>query len=256
MAQAVVLRAGVPITRDDLARRCWALAQLFETLPPGPIMPLFRRVGDLMVGLMAAQQGGRSVILPHDEAPPAVRMVLAENPQAQSLCAPGETAFLEFSPHIVDMDSLGCGGPTSDSVWREDLSVTLYTSGTTGRPVGHCHGRPFILAAMAAWRAAIMPDEIATTLIATVPGQHMFGFESSVLLPLACPWLTVQEGRPFYPADIVQALLSAPNRRLLITTPLHLRALLEQKIPLPPIYRIVTATAPLSHECSRSRLRC
>ncbi|HAJ22401.1 MAG TPA: AMP-ligase, partial [Rhodospirillaceae bacterium] len=112
----------------------------------------------------------------------------------------------------------------------------------------HCHGRDFIQAAMAAWRDAIVPDAHPTTLVATVPGQHMFGLESAVLLPLGCPWVTVLEERPFYPTDIVRVLESVPNRRVLITTPLHLRALLEQKIALPEIYRIVTATAPLAPE--------
>jgi acyl-coenzyme A synthetase/AMP-(fatty) acid ligase len=224
------------------------LAQILDTQPIGPVIPLFRRVGDLMVGLMAAQQVGRPVILPNDEAVSALRMVLVDNPGALVLCAPNESVYHEFSPLIVDIDSFDTSETAPDSVWRDDASIILYTSGTTGRPVAHCHGCDFIQAAMAAWRDAIVPDARDTTLVATVPGQHMFGLESTVLLPLGCPWVTILEERPFYPADIVRALNSVTNRRVLITTPLHLRALLEQKIALPEIYRIVTATAPLAPE--------
>ena len=244
----IVLRDGVPISRDDIARRSHALARVIDALPPGPVIPLFRWVGDLMVGLIAAQQVGRAVILPNDEAASAVRMVIADNPGATVLSAPNETDYREFAPVIVDMESLDSPQFAPDIIWRDDASVILYTSGTTGRPVAHCHGRNFILAAMAAWRDAIVPDACHTTLISTVPGQHMFGLESTVLLPLGCPWVTILEERPFYPADIVRVLNSVTNRRVLITTPLHLRALIEQKVALPEIYRIVTATASLAPE--------
>tara|TARA_R100001143_G_scaffold56064_1_gene52470 strand:+ start:4979 stop:6559 length:1581 start_codon:yes stop_codon:yes gene_type:complete len=246
--QPIVLRQGVPIWREDITRRSHALALLLKAQPPGPVIPLFRRVGDLMVGLMAAQQVGRAVILPNDEAVSAVRLVMADNPGALVLCAPNETVYHEFAPLIVDIDSFDISEAAPEIDWRDDAAVILYTSGTTGRPVAHCHGRDFIQAAMAAWRDAIVPDAHPTTLVATVPGQHMFGLESAVLLPLGCPWVTVLEERPFYPTDIVRVLESVPNRRVLITTPLHLRALLEQKIALPEIYRIVTATAPLAPE--------
>ena len=48
------------------------------------------------------------------------------------------------------------------------------------------------------------------TLVATVPAQHMFGFESSVLLALHSG-AAFDAGRPFYPADVVPC--SPPRRR-------------------------------------------
>ena len=52
-------------------------------------------------------------------------------------------------------------------------------------------------------------------------------------------------GRPFFPDDVARALRQAAAPRLLITTPVHLRALIESGIALPPLAGVVSATAPL-----------
>ena len=48
--------------------------------------------------------------------------------------------------------------------------------------------------------------------------------------------------------DIARALAAMPEPRLLATTPVHLRALVESGVALPPLCGIVSATAPLSQE--------
>jgi acyl-coenzyme A synthetase/AMP-(fatty) acid ligase len=58
----------------------------------------------------------------------------------------------------------------------------------------------------------------------------------------------VHGGRPFFPADVVAALADVPAPRLLVTTPIHLQALLRDPAPLPPLAAITSATAPLSRE--------
>ena len=52
-------------------------------------------------------------------------------------------------------------------------------------------------------------------------------------------------GPAFYPADIRDALADAPGPRVLVTTPLQLRALLAAASDLPALARIISATAPL-----------
>jgi hypothetical protein len=59
-------------------------------------------------------------------------------------------------------------------------------------------------------------------IVATVPPQHSYGFESSVLLALL-GGAAFDSGRPFYPADIVAALERLPRPRALVTTPFHLK---------------------------------
>jgi len=68
-----------------------------------------------------------------------------------------------------------------------------------------------------------------------------------VLMALA-NGLALHAARPFYPADVKTALEDVQGDRVLITTPVHLRALLEEDIELPALRLIVCATAPLSPE--------
>jgi acyl-coenzyme A synthetase/AMP-(fatty) acid ligase len=58
----------------------------------------------------------------------------------------------------------------------------------------------------------------------------------------------VHEARPFFPVDIAAALAAAPQPPLLVTTPVHLRALVEAGVALPLLAGIVTSTAPLAAE--------
>ncbi len=53
-------------------------------------------------------------------------------------------------------------------------------------------------------------------------------------------------GRPFYPEDIRSALMAVPGRRLLVTTPIHVRACVTEGTLLPELELILSATAPLS----------
>jgi acyl-coenzyme A synthetase/AMP-(fatty) acid ligase len=78
-----------------------------------------------------------------------------------------------------------------------------------------------------------------------VPPHHMYGFETTVLLPLHAH-TTTWCGAAFYPEDVAAALRAVPEPRMLITTPLQLRAMLHASVQLPVLDRIISATAPLS----------
>jgi len=131
-----------------------------------------------------------------------------------------------------------------------------FTSGSTGQPKTYpklwssVHGSTALNAA-AIRRALAIADQDAATripaIVATVPPQHMYGMELSVLLPLI-GGMAVHAGRPLFPADIALALGELPPPRVLVSTPLHLRALLESSQPFPDTALIVSATAPLDRE--------
>jgi acyl-coenzyme A synthetase/AMP-(fatty) acid ligase len=137
----------------------------------------------------------------------------------------------------------------------------VFTSGSTGTPVPHekTFGSLVACVQVEAQRLGL-PERPSHTIVATVPPQHMYGLESSVLLPLASGHALCAE-RPFYPADICAALAAVPRPRVLVTTPLHLRALMASELELPAIDLIVSATAPLAaqlaaevEECCATRL--
>jgi acyl-coenzyme A synthetase/AMP-(fatty) acid ligase len=145
--------------------------------------------------------------------------------------------------------------PRIERPWRVptiDAARTVafvFTSGSTGVPVPHpkTWGRLIQCVRECARRLEVSG---ATALLATVPAQHMYGFESSVLLPLASGAALCAQ-RPFYPADVCHALDSLPRPRALITTPIHLRALMAYPDALPAADLIVSATAPLSQELAQ-----
>ena len=82
-------------------------------------------------------------------------------------------------------------------------------------------------------------------LVGTVPPQHVYGLESTVLMVMQ-GGLALHARRPFYPADIRAELASLPRPRGLVTTPVHLRVLLAEADELPPADFLLCATAPLS----------
>ena len=92
------------------------------------------------------------------------------------------------------------------------------------------------------------------TLIGTVPHAHSYGLESTVMLPLQHGLLLTAE-RPFFPADVAAALRDSEPPGILVTTPVHLRALTEDAagpglhVPVRAGF-VLSATAPLSAECA------
>ncbi len=132
----------------------------------------------------------------------------------------------------------------------EDQLVAIgFTSGSTGTPGANSKTWGSFLTSTAQNLHALrnLWGDAQPALVATVPSQHMYGMEMAVLLPLLAP-ATLQAGRPFFPQDVAQALAEVAEPRLLITTPVHLKALVESGVCLPPLAGIVTATAPLPQE--------
>jgi acyl-coenzyme A synthetase/AMP-(fatty) acid ligase len=152
-------------------------------------------------------------------------------------------------PQIAFPDG-DCVPPTGSraipSLPADSLAAYVFTSGSTGAPIPHSkHWAGLVRNARAEARSLGLADGRTHAVVATVPPQHMYGFESSVLLSLhggVAAW----SGRPFYPADIAAALASVPRPRILVTTPFHLRSLLDAEIDVPAVDRVVSATAPLS----------
>jgi len=128
----------------------------------------------------------------------------------------------------------------------EQQAVVLFTSGSTGRPTPHLRRwGSMVRASRAAGERLGTGAMPGATIIGTVPQQHSYGLESTVLLALQ-QGLTLHGARLFYPADIVSCLAEAARPRILVTTPIHLRAMLADPSTLPPLDLVVSATAPLT----------
>lgn len=128
----------------------------------------------------------------------------------------------------------------------EQIAALVFTSGSTGLPVVHkkTWGKLVINVQSEGKRLGVVAGS-GYTIVGTVPPQHMYGFESTVLIAMqnACAF---ESSKPFYPADIERVVGHAPRPRALITTPFHLRALLTELESPARVDLLVSATAPLA----------
>jgi acyl-coenzyme A synthetase/AMP-(fatty) acid ligase len=123
-------------------------------------------------------------------------------------------------------------------------AAVVFTSGSTGRPAPHAKPwRKLVAGARAAAAAFELAD--GASFLGTVPPQHMWGLEATVMLPLQTGG-AVHACRPLFPSDVAAWLAELPAHRVLVTTPLHVRACTEDAVRLPELDLIVSAAAPLA----------
>ena len=138
----------------------------------------------------------------------------------------------------------------------EQPAVILFTSGSTGRPQPAAKDWGTLeRSARAAGKRLGIAQLRGATVIGTVPHHHSYGLESVILLGLL-HGLAIDAGWPLYPSDIRAALARAPGPRILVTTPVHLRALLAEPEDMPRADLILSATAPLPAELATAAEAC
>lgn len=200
-----------------------------------------------MVAFCAAALRGQVTLLPSSRAPQAVTEVMRVHPGCYAL---GEQALDCPPPGYHRLPPLdiapAVAAPRVPRIAADQIVAIGYTSGSTGVPNASAKTWRSLRASTAGNLAMLRAQVDGTfAIVATVPPQHMYGLETSVLLPLLGSH-SVHAGRPFFPADVAQALSRAPAPRVLVTTPVHLRALVESGVTLPPLAAVLSATAPLS----------
>ena len=199
------------------------------------------------VGLAACLTRGKVSLLPSTHTPEVIRQLRAFAPDVVCLSDESECAIaLPRVRYPAGAAALPAGEAPVPMIEAARVAAYVFTSGSTGTPVPHrkTWGRLLACVREESLRLGLADG---TALVATVPPQHMYGFESSVLMALAGGHALCAE-RPFYPADIAAALAGVPRPRVLVSTPVHLRALAAAGIALPPTELIVCSTAPLSQQ--------
>ncbi|MCI4569191.1 AMP-binding protein [Lysobacter sp. CFH 32150] len=200
-----------------------------------------------LVAFCAVALRGQVNLLPPSRAPAVVADVLSRH--ADSYCL-GDCDLESPPPHYWRLPDVLPNATGSVPMLADDALVAIgFTSGSTGRPQPNPKTWGSFRTSTAQNLVALgdLWGDEAPHLVATVPPQHMYGLELSVLLPLLGV-AAVHAARPFFPEDIARALHDAQAPRVLVTTPVHLRALVEAGVVLPPLAGIVSATAPLAPE--------
>ena len=231
------------VAQGRFARHVRAVA---ATLPQAPFaVNLCEDRYRFLVAFCAAALRGQTTLLPSSRAPSAVAEVQARHSGSYCLgdgpLAPRHERFHCLPVQLPELDG------ALPAIAADALVAIGFTSGSTGQPGAHAKHwdslRTSTWQNVAALDGLLDPD--GSWLVATVPPQHMYGLEMSVLLPLLGP-VAVHTARPFFPRDVAGALADSPVPALLASTPVHLRALVESGIAFPPVAGIVSATAPLS----------
>lgn len=152
--------------------------------------------------------------------------------------------------------SLLTSKPIIDSSLSLEIDITqlaaiVFTSGSSGKP--KANPKQWGLLVDSAQRVATQlkinhPSQ--HTLVATVPPQHMYGFETTIIFPLVTG-VCVHDGKPFFPDDIRQTISTVNEPVILVTSPVHLRACNQAKLKWPTIDFILSATAPLSTQLAK-----
>jgi acyl-coenzyme A synthetase/AMP-(fatty) acid ligase len=238
MSRPIAWRDGLPVSLREFARDVGLIAQ---PLPRDAAMiNLCEDRYHFVAAYAAALSRGHAVLLPPSRAEEVVREVAGANPGSYR-CDDGDVLL------ALNAGNAGDGVP-ADIV--ADRAVMIgFTSGSTGQPKRFPKLWRSVNGSNACNAAAIrhalqIEADAPAWIVATVPPQHMYGMELSVLLPLI-GGMAVHSGRPLFPADIAQALEEVPTPRVLVSTPLHLRAMVDSDQMFPPTNLIISATAPL-----------
>jgi len=249
----VAHRAEGAVTRQQFLSEVHQLAAL---MPKGS--HLLNLCGDryrFSVGLAAAILSGKISLLPPTQTTEVVRQIKAY----------AADVFVLTDSELCTVNLPQLRYPVMDASTPDTIEVpqipntqriaVVFTSGSTGIPQPHPKTWGALVRSVQseAQRLEVTQD---CTLIGTVPPQHMYGFETTLLMAW-CNGAAISHAQPFYPADICQALSAVPMPRILVSSPLHLRAWLNAQLPLPELTGVVSATALMpAHLAEDIETRC
>jgi len=213
-----------------------------------------------LVTLLATLRNAGLMVLPPSGSDADIAAVLSAQPNTIVVgdAAPGGDPACESA--IRQGVYVGCrpewkpgAASASDLAWQpawDAVAVILHTSGSTGEPQPQAKTLRH-LATGALLLGARLDAEIegglrgVDHLVCSVPAQHMFGLECSVMLSLV-HGTPVLDRRPLLPADVAAAFADV-RRGAWVATPMHLRSLVQAGASLPGCAFAVVSTMPLGH---------
>ncbi len=250
-SKALAWRNGRMVSQAEFLADTLALAARLPVT--GHVFNLCKDRYWFSVALFAAISRGIVSLLQNSTAPKNMAALFANFPDAVCVGEDG-TPMLEQMPYVAvstfwqasQVEPL-----TMPQIPYSQPIARIFTSGSTGTPQAHTlrFGRMVhcaIAEAQRMWETVGEPCSV----LGTVPPQHMFGLEATVLLPIFGGGL-LSTSQPFFAADVAAKLAELPEPRLLVSTPFHLRKLMDSQIKYPRVRAVLSATAPLSLELAQ-----
>ena len=142
----------------------------------------------------------------------------------------------------------------------KQIVAIIFTSGSTGQPLPYKKLWSDLLTSSHLLAEIFLktPKQLSA-LLATVPAQHMYGLEVSIMMALQ-HGLLIHSNKPFFPQDISDCVEDFKQYSqqsdtridiILITTPLHLKACIKTEVNLSGVSLFISATAALDKELAQ-----
>lgn len=245
--EPIAIRRGAPVTAAEFLSQAHGLAALLPAT--GAVVNVCEDRYRFLVGFAAALARGLTTLLPPNALEATVNRIRADWPGSVVV---GDTAAARYGSEVIATDESRRGPADNPLVALELLAAVTFTSGSTGAP----------LPQRKSWRTLVegtainLPHFLGAgtrpcAVVSTVPAQHMYGFETTALAALRGP-VTMHDGRPFFPDSVAAALLESPEPRVLVSTPVHLRAMVAAGTRFARLERVLSATAPLDPALARA----
>lgn len=245
--ELAMLHGGEPVSVGRLIGRAEALARHIPAR--APVINLCHDRHAFSVTFAAAIMAGGCNLLPANRLKASIDSLLDGFRDAVIVA---DWPLEGFAGTLIDPAEALASDHSAERIPHIPAAQTgamVFTSGSTGR-ASRIEKSWRTLHDSSLVNLAQLDPPAGARILATVPPQHMWGLETSVLLP----WfgrVTVSSAHPFFVADICRELERIEQPRVLVSTPVHLRALVESGIELPVIERVYSATAPLSRSLAQ-----
>ena len=223
--------------------------ELAVALPDAPfVINLSESRIAFMLGFAAALVRGQTSLLPSGQGRDDWEQLAQHYPGASIIRdRPIDSAHaFDLTPYLtmgalpqsaLPQSALPHSALTIPEIDADFAAAILFTSGSTGRPTAHAkswgqlsRGAAHLMAALG-WT---LPARHA--VVGSVPPQHMFGLETTVMLPWHAG-IPVHVHRPLLPADLETAVSECARPCWWMTTPVHLR---------PPLLAMTATAMPLT----------
>jgi acyl-coenzyme A synthetase/AMP-(fatty) acid ligase len=236
--------SGQPVTCRRFLSEVAALARQLPEKPTVINLAVDRY--RFLVGFAAALVRRQTTLLPPSRVPSTLQQIAREYSGTYCLADGNETVEGLPTHQIRAGTSNAADNLKVPLIPLDHPAVVAFTSGSTGSPRANpkTWGSLVAVARNTGARLGLKTSD-PMSVVATVPHQHMYGLETSIMLSIQ-HGMVFHGGRPLFPEDIRVALAEVPSPRILVTTPVHMRACVAARSPLPPLQFILSATAPLS----------
>lgn len=249
-AAPIIFSCGRALTQQNFIAQIVALSRRLSNAPC--LINLCRDRYHFALVFCAALVKGMVNLLPPNRQLQTLKEVAADYPGCCIVVDSDEElpeiTIIDLRVEISDTGLLNAE-PVVDLPWLkgEQIAAIAFTSGTTGKPSPNQKlWRSLVGTARLLVARFVAPGE-RPVVVATVPSQHMYGLEMTLMMALHGGCI-LDSRHPFYADDIASTLASLSEPRLLVTTPVHLRALMGTRIKMPAVSKVISATAPLAKE--------